>query len=57
MSNIFHSIRRVLLLLGIEVLVSGNEVGHKIGNPTNIDIKSEPESASMSTSSNPYYQS
>ncbi|XP_024879091.1 replication protein A 70 kDa DNA-binding subunit-like, partial [Temnothorax curvispinosus] len=48
-SSIFFSIRRVILILGIEVLVSGSEVGYKIGNPTNIDIKSDAESTSTST--------
>ncbi|XP_071648279.1 replication protein A 70 kDa DNA-binding subunit isoform X1 [Temnothorax longispinosus] len=41
--------KRVILILGIEVLVSGSEVGYKIGNPTNIDIKSDAESTSTST--------
>ncbi|XP_077278680.1 replication protein A 70 [Temnothorax americanus] len=40
--------KRVILILGIEVLVSGSEVGYKIGNPTNIDIKSDAESTSTS---------
>lgn len=39
-----------MLILGIEVLISGNEVGYKIGNPTNIEMKSEPDSLSTSTS-------
>ncbi|XP_012542011.1 replication protein A 70 kDa DNA-binding subunit [Monomorium pharaonis] len=44
--------KRVMLILGIDVLVSGNEVGYKIGNPTNIEmtaLKSEPDSTSTST--------
>ncbi|KYM93577.1 Replication protein A 70 kDa DNA-binding subunit [Cyphomyrmex costatus] len=35
--------KRVMLILGIEVLVPGNEVGNKIGDPTNIEMKSESE--------------
>ncbi|EGI59093.1 PREDICTED: replication protein A 70 kDa DNA-binding subunit [Acromyrmex echinatior] len=42
--------KRVMLILGIEVLVPGDQVGNKIGNPTNIEMKSEPESTSTSTS-------
>ncbi|XP_024870102.1 replication protein A 70 kDa DNA-binding subunit-like, partial [Temnothorax curvispinosus] len=42
--------RPVMVILGIEVLVSGSKVGHKIGNPTNIDIKSDAEVTSTSTS-------
>ncbi|XP_071577966.1 replication protein A 70 kDa DNA-binding subunit [Temnothorax nylanderi] len=41
--------KRVILILGIEVLFSGSEVGYKIGNPTNIDIKSDAESTSTYT--------
>ncbi|XP_018357780.1 PREDICTED: replication protein A 70 kDa DNA-binding subunit-like [Trachymyrmex cornetzi] len=32
---------RVMLILDIEVLVSGDQVGNKIGNPTNIEMKPE----------------
>ncbi|XP_018310864.1 replication protein A 70 kDa DNA-binding subunit [Mycetomoellerius zeteki] len=42
--------KRVMLILGIEVLVPGDKVGSKIGNPTNIEMKSESESTSTSTS-------
>ncbi|XP_071569838.1 replication protein A 70 kDa DNA-binding subunit-like [Temnothorax nylanderi] len=41
--------RRVIVIMGIEVLVSGSKVGRQIGNPTNIDIKSDAESTSTST--------
>ncbi|XP_071626568.1 replication protein A 70 kDa DNA-binding subunit-like [Temnothorax longispinosus] len=38
-----------MVILDIEVLISGSEVKDKIGNPTNIDIKSDAESTSTST--------
>ncbi|XP_077271809.1 replication protein A 70 kDa DNA-binding subunit-like [Temnothorax americanus] len=44
--------RSVLVILGIDVLVSGNKVGRKIGNPTNIDVKSDSEITSTSTAAN-----
>lgn len=53
----FCSVRRVMLILGIDVLVSGSEVGYRIGNPTNIDFKSEAESPSTSTAVTAHYQS
>lgn len=40
-----------MLILGIEMLVPGNEVGHRIGNPTGIESNSEAESASTATTS------
>lgn len=33
-----------MVILSIEIIASGQEVGHKIGNPTNADSK-EPETA------------
>ncbi|XP_024879598.1 replication protein A 70 kDa DNA-binding subunit-like [Temnothorax curvispinosus] len=41
--------KRAMVILDIEVLISGSEVKEKIGNPTNIDIKSDAESISTST--------
>lgn len=45
-----------MLILGIEVLVSGSEVGYKIGDPTNIELKSEAEHASTSSAVTAHYQ-
>jgi len=33
-----------MVILSIDVIAPGNEVGHKIGNPTNAESKTEPES-------------
>lgn len=42
-----------MLIMGIEVTVPGSKVGRKIGNPTNIESKSEPDcSATSDTSKN-----
>ncbi|XP_011696922.1 PREDICTED: replication protein A 70 kDa DNA-binding subunit [Wasmannia auropunctata] len=46
--------KHVILLLDIDVLASGSKVGRKIGNPTNIETKSEPESTSTSASTTRY---
>ncbi|KAH0947912.1 hypothetical protein HN011_011695 [Eciton burchellii] len=35
--------KRVMVILSIDVVAPGNEVGHKIGNPTNAESKTEPE--------------
>ncbi|XP_011875175.1 PREDICTED: replication protein A 70 kDa DNA-binding subunit [Vollenhovia emeryi] len=48
--------KRVILILGLEVLIPGSEVGHKIGDPTNLEVKSETESTSTSTSAAARYQ-
>jgi hypothetical protein len=32
-----------MVILSIDVVAPGNEVGHKIGNPTNAESKTEPE--------------
>ncbi|XP_029671382.1 replication protein A 70 kDa DNA-binding subunit-like [Formica exsecta] len=45
--------KRVMLIMGIEVIVPGSKVGRKIGDPTNIESKSEPDcSATSDTSKN-----
>lgn len=44
-------VRRVMVILSIDVVAPGSEVGHKIGNPTNADNKAEPESAKMANAS------
>lgn len=41
--------KRVMLIMGIEVIAPGNEVAHKIGDPTNIDSKSESDSTTSNT--------
>ncbi|XP_011874694.1 PREDICTED: replication protein A 70 kDa DNA-binding subunit-like isoform X2 [Vollenhovia emeryi] len=46
----------VLLILGIEVLVPGSEVGHKIGDPTNLEVRSKAESTFASTGAIARYQ-
>ncbi|EFN70726.1 Replication protein A 70 kDa DNA-binding subunit [Camponotus floridanus] len=43
--------RRIMLILDIEVLFPGNEVGYKIGNPTNTDNKSRLEYVTTSNTS------
>ncbi|KYN27251.1 PREDICTED: replication protein A 70 kDa DNA-binding subunit-like [Trachymyrmex cornetzi] len=41
MSSVYNNgeYKRVMLILDMEVLVSGDQVGNKIGNPTNIEMK------------------
>ncbi|XP_029174342.1 replication protein A 70 kDa DNA-binding subunit-like [Nylanderia fulva] len=51
--------KRVILIMGIEVTVPGRTVGCKIGDPTNIDNKSESEPTTSNTntaSTNGRYQ-
>ncbi|KAL6256338.1 hypothetical protein P5V15_012455 [Pogonomyrmex californicus] len=54
--------KRLILILGLEVIVSGNEVGCKLGNPTNIDStvteaeSSSSTSTSVSTTTSTRYQ-
>lgn len=38
-----------MLIMGIEVTVPGSKVGCKIGDPTNIDNKSESDSTTSAT--------
>lgn len=33
--------RRVMVILSVDLKVAGDEVGHKIGNPTNADADGE----------------
>ncbi|XP_072749031.1 replication protein A 70 kDa DNA-binding subunit [Anoplolepis gracilipes] len=43
--------KRVMLLMGIEVIVPGSTVGHRIGDPTNIEsTKSDADSTTSDTS-------
>ncbi|XP_039303739.1 replication protein A 70 kDa DNA-binding subunit isoform X2 [Solenopsis invicta] len=49
--------KRVMLILDIEVVVSGEKVGGRIGNPTNIELKSEPDTPSTSTTTTVHHQS
>lgn len=44
-------IRRVILIMDIEVTTPGSEVGYKIGNPTNIESKSETDNSTTSDTS------
>ncbi|XP_018357782.1 PREDICTED: uncharacterized protein LOC108757744 isoform X2 [Trachymyrmex cornetzi] len=37
----FSKDKHVMYILDIEVLVSGDQVGNKIGNPTKIEMKPE----------------
>ncbi|XP_070150372.1 replication protein A 70 kDa DNA-binding subunit-like isoform X2 [Polyergus mexicanus] len=46
--------RRIMLILDIEVLVSGSDVGYKIGNPIKTDDKSQPECLNTSNTSTSY---
>lgn len=46
-----------MLILDIEVVVSGEKVGGRIGNPTNIELKSEPDTPSTSTTTTVHHQS
>ncbi|KAM0735637.1 Replication protein A 70 kDa DNA-binding subunit [Formica fusca] len=49
--------RRIMLILDIEVLVPGSDVGYKIGNPIKTDDKSQPECLNTSnTSTSTSYQ-
>ncbi|KAL6425446.1 hypothetical protein ACFW04_009553 [Cataglyphis niger] len=40
--------KRVMLIMGVEVTVPGSNVGRKIGDPTNIENKSEPDHSTKS---------
>lgn len=40
-----------MLIMGIEVTVPGSKVGRKIGDPTNIESKSEPDYSTTSDTS------
>jgi len=39
-----------MVILSIDVIAPGDEVGHKIGNPTNAENKTEPEPMKPNTS-------
>jgi len=46
-----------MLVLGVELIASGEEVGGKIGNPVNVEVKPEYENANKPSSSAATYQS
>ncbi|EZA51712.1 Replication protein A 70 kDa DNA-binding subunit [Ooceraea biroi] len=43
--------KRVMVVLGVDVVAPGEQVGYKIGNPTNIESKADPDSTAKPNTS------